>query len=87
MRSPNIDAFRPKIEELVVRSGGRIRAEKVHERLVAMGFAGSNRTTRRAVEEARVGASLGGPDRTTGRIDARKALLVWSSHQRTLISP
>jgi hypothetical protein len=32
-----IDAFLPKVEELVDTSKGRIRADKVHERLVAMG--------------------------------------------------
>jgi hypothetical protein len=32
-----IDPFLPKIEELVDRSQGRIRADKVHERLQASG--------------------------------------------------
>ncbi len=44
-----IDPFLPKIEELVERSGGRIGADVVHRRLVAIGFTGSDRTTRRAV--------------------------------------
>lgn len=44
-----IDAFLPKVEELVEGSRGKIRADKVHERLVAMGFSGTERTTRRAV--------------------------------------
>jgi hypothetical protein len=35
-----IDPFLDKVEELVDRSDGKIRADKVHERLVAMGFAG-----------------------------------------------
>ena len=48
-----IDAFLPKVEELVDQSRGRIRADKVHERLVAMGFAGTPRTTRRAVAAAK----------------------------------
>lgn len=48
-----IDEFRPKIVELVRRSQGDIRADVVHERLVALGFAGSERTTRRAVREAK----------------------------------
>ena len=52
-RSSIIDGFRPKIEELVKRSQGQIRADKVHERLVALGFDGSERTTRRAVAEAK----------------------------------
>src|SRR5258707_15423556 len=44
-----IDAFLPKVEELVDLSKTKIRADKVHERLVAMGFTGTQRTTRRAV--------------------------------------
>ena len=47
-----VDPFLEKIEELVERSNGAIRADKVHERLLAMGFAGDERTTRRAVAEA-----------------------------------
>jgi transposase len=52
-RPRSIDAFLGKIEELVARSDGRIRADVVHERLVAMGFTGSDRGTRRAVAEAK----------------------------------
>src|SRR3989440_8073688 len=48
-----IDAFLPKVEELVEASKGKIRADKVHERLVAMGFSGTERTTRRAVAAAK----------------------------------
>jgi transposase len=48
-----IDPFLVKVEELVDRSGGKIRADKVHERIVAMGFAGDERTTRRAVAEVK----------------------------------
>jgi transposase len=44
-----IDPYLPKIEELVERSSGKIRADVVHQRLEAMGFRGSERTTRRAV--------------------------------------
>ncbi len=46
-----IDPFLPKIEELVERSAGKIRADVVHDRLLAMGFAGVERTTRRTVAE------------------------------------
>jgi transposase len=46
---PRVDAFAEKIEEWVDRSRGRIRADVAHERLVAMGYLGSERTTRRAV--------------------------------------
>ena len=49
-----IDGFLAKVEELVDNSKGRIRADRVHERLVAMGFAGTERTTRRAVRAAKV---------------------------------
>jgi hypothetical protein len=49
-----IDPFQPKIEELVDESQGLIRADKVHERLVVLGFGGDERTTRRAVHEAKV---------------------------------
>ena len=48
-----IDPFLDKIEELVETSEGEIRADVVHERLVAMGFAGDERTTRRAVAKAK----------------------------------
>lgn len=48
-----IDPYLEKVEELVDRSKAKIRADKVHERLVAMGFSGDERTTRRAVAEAK----------------------------------
>jgi hypothetical protein len=48
-RARPIDEFMDKIEELVARSGGRVRADVVHRRITAMGFAGGERTTRRAV--------------------------------------
>ena len=35
------------------RSEGKVRADKVHERLAAMGFGGNERTTRRAVAAAK----------------------------------
>ena len=44
-----IDEFLPKVEELVERSKGNIRADVAHKKLQAMGFTGSERTTRRAV--------------------------------------
>jgi len=47
-----IDEFMDKIEELVARSGGRVRADVVHRRITAMGFAGGERTTRRAAVAA-----------------------------------
>lgn len=50
---PQVDPFADKIEEWVERSRGRIRADKAHERLVAMGYRGSECTTRRAVARAK----------------------------------
>jgi hypothetical protein len=49
-----IDGFVTKVEELVDNSRRRIRADKEHERLVAMGFTGTERTTRRAVRAAKL---------------------------------
>jgi len=48
-----IDPFLGKIEEWVERSEGKVRADIVHERLAPMGFAGTERTTRRAVAQAK----------------------------------
>jgi hypothetical protein len=49
MRASVIDEFLPKIEEWVEQSKGKVRADVAHDKLVAMGFTGSQRTTRRAV--------------------------------------
>jgi transposase len=40
-----------KIDEWIERSSGLVRADVVHEKLTAMGYAGSERTTRRVVAE------------------------------------
>jgi transposase len=48
-----IDEFLPKVEEWLEHSAGKIRADKAHEKLLALGYAGSERTTRRAVAAAR----------------------------------
>ena len=50
---PLMDPFAEKIDELVDRSRARVRADKAHGVLVAMGYEGSYRTTRRAVAEAK----------------------------------
>jgi transposase len=50
---PLVDPFAGKIDELVDRSSAQIRADKAHGVLVAMGYEGSYRTTRRAVAEAK----------------------------------
>ena len=52
-RARSADEFAGKVEELVDRSSGKIRADVVHRRLTAMGYEGSERTTRRAVAEAK----------------------------------
>ncbi|MFG2639275.1 hypothetical protein ACGFX8_37660, partial [Streptomyces sp. NPDC048362] len=52
-RARAIDDYLPKIEELVVRSQGKVRADVVHRRIVAMGFTGGERSTRRTVAEAK----------------------------------
>jgi transposase len=58
-RSRSIDAFLGKVEELVDRSSGKIRADVVHRRLTAMGYGGSERSTRRAVAEAKAAWQAG----------------------------
>jgi transposase len=52
-RARLIDPHLEKVEELVEDSRGKIRADVVHDRLRAMGFAGNERTTRRAVAAAK----------------------------------
>ena len=43
------EPFVDKVREWVYWSDGRVRADVVHEKLVAMGYPGSERTTRRVV--------------------------------------
>ena len=52
-RAQLIDEFLPKIEEWVERSNGKVRADVAHDKLVALGFTGSERTTRRAVAQVK----------------------------------
>jgi transposase len=47
------DVWLPKIEEWVEKSKGRIRADVVHDKLAAMGYRGSDRSTRRAVSQVK----------------------------------
>ena len=54
-----MDPFLPKIEEWVEASKGRIRADKAHEKLLALGYEGSERSTRRAVAQVRAAWRLG----------------------------
>jgi transposase len=58
-RAKGIDAFMPKIEEWVETSHGRIRGDVVHARLLAMGFTGTDRSTRRAVAQAKAAWTAG----------------------------
>ena len=53
------DPFMPKIEEWVEKSHGKIRANKAHDKLLALGYEGSERSTRRAVAQVRAAYSLG----------------------------
>ena len=48
-----IEPYLPKIEEWVDTSRGKIRADVAHERLLPLGYLGSERTTRRAVAAAK----------------------------------
>lgn len=48
-----IDDSLPEVEEWMESSKGKVRADVAHGKLVAMGFAGSPRTTRRAVARVR----------------------------------
>src|SRR3954470_15752091 len=59
VRRPKVDPFAEKIEELVEASEGKARADVVHERVVAMGFTGTDRTTRRAVARAKAAWKAG----------------------------
>ena len=52
-RDQLIDSFLPKLEEWMEASKGKVRADVAHDKLVALGYAGSERTTRRAVAAAR----------------------------------
>src|SRR5207248_6975087 len=50
---PLVDPFSEKIDELVDRSRAQVRADKAHGVLVAMGYEGSYRITRRVVAESK----------------------------------
>ena len=47
------DPYREKLEEWVDHSRGKVRADVAHDKLIALGYTGSERTTRRAVAEAK----------------------------------
>jgi len=52
-----VGPFQEKIDELIDRSRGRIRADQAHSKLVAMGYQASERTTRRGESGASAGLS------------------------------
>jgi hypothetical protein len=52
-RDQLIDPYLSKLEEWVDASHGKVRADVAHDKLVALGYAGSPRTTRRAVAAAK----------------------------------
>ena len=54
-----VDEFLPKIEEWVEQSNGKIRADVAHDKLEAMGFTGSERSSRRAVAQVKKQYRLG----------------------------
>ena len=58
-RAQLIDGFLPKLEEWIERSNGKLRADIAHEKLVALGYTGSERTTRRAAARVKRDYSLG----------------------------
>ena len=54
-----IDEFLPKLEEWMEHSKGKIRADVAHDKLLALGYSGSERTTRRAVATVRCAFKAG----------------------------
>jgi transposase len=55
-----IDPFLPKLEEWMDASKGKVRADVAHDKLIALGYTGSERSSRRAVAEARAAFKAGG---------------------------
>jgi hypothetical protein len=58
-RAQIIDDYLDKIEEWVELSHGKIRAEVAHKKLVAMGYQGSERTSRRGVAMVKASFAAG----------------------------
>ncbi|MDV9196037.1 hypothetical protein [Streptomyces sp. Wh19] len=58
-RPKMIDAFLEKVEEWVEQSKATVRADVVHDKLVKMGYRGSERSTRRAVNTAKAAWKAG----------------------------
>ena len=58
-RARLIDEYRPHLEGWVEDSHGKIRGDKAHQRLVKLGYTGTERTTRRALSETKSQWRLG----------------------------
>jgi transposase len=58
-RAQILDPYRAKVEEWVEASHGRVRADAAQRKLEALGYAGSERTTRRVVAEAKAAYRAG----------------------------
>lgn len=54
-----IEEFLAKVEEWVERSHGKVRADVAHAKLLALGYTGSERTTRRAVAQVKADYRVG----------------------------
>lgn len=54
-----IDEYLPKVEEWVEQSQGKVRADVAHDKLQALGYQGSDRTTRRAVAKVKANFRAG----------------------------
>ena len=59
VRPQLIDEFLPKVEEWIERSNGKLRADVAHDKLLALSYACSERTTRRAVAAVKKNYRLG----------------------------
>jgi hypothetical protein len=70
-----IDGFMPKIEEWVERSNGRVRGDVVFDKLIVLGFAGSDRTVRRALAGVKLNWKAG--RRRVYRPWVENAGLIW----------
>ena len=58
-RAKLIDGFMPKIEEWVERSGGKVRGDVVFDKLVGLGYLGSDRTARRGLANVKLNWKAG----------------------------
>lgn len=54
-----IDGWRDLLETWVSGSKGKIRGDKAHDKLVALGYTGPDHTTRRALAEIKIQWSVG----------------------------